>query len=134
MIQRKNLGREQPGGSQHERINSTDSMAWQYRKHVCVSQSAQTHDFHGRLAPRQQIRVVFVRTDKDDGHTAASGAIATTGTTVTGMIAIATGIMTAGTIAIASGIIAAGDWRGALREIENAQQQLDGAGRARARK
>jgi hypothetical protein len=98
------------------------------------SQSAKTHDFHGRLAPRQQVRVVFVRTDKDDGHTAAIGTTGTTGTTATGIIAIATGIITTGIIGITTGIIATDDRRGALREVENAQKQLDGAGRARARK
>ena len=85
---------------------------------------------------------MFVRSDKDDRHTAATGTtangiIATAGITTTGITATgttATGIMTAGMIAIATGIITTDDWRGALREVENAQQQLDGAGRARAGK
>ena len=106
--------------------------------------------------------MVFVRTDKDDRHTAATasgttatGAIAT-GAIATGAIATATATAT-GTVTVAlgtarvmpadfsvrgrrgrgrdsSGGDSSDDQRGALREVENAQQQLHGAGRARAGK
>ena len=92
--------------------------------------------------------MVLVRSDKDDRHAAATA----TGAIATGAIAAATGTTSAGTITgtlstirvmltdfsvhmIMFGGRGGGErdnGRGALREVENAQQQLHGAGRARA--